>query len=113
MLTETRWCKEQELMKSVFPQFKPYTQDSEFGFEGYLKGPRSGRMYRVLLRAEQLTYPQFPPSVCVEPRIGEHWVERRGWRALCAIRNWQPARSTFANTLLVLIRYLDEHDGLN
>ena len=74
MLTEVRWQKEQELMQSVFPQFKPFTRGAGFGFdgylkgavfgfEGYLKGPRSRRCYRVLLEADEMAYPQCPPNV--------------------------------------------------
>jgi ubiquitin-protein ligase len=113
MLTDVRWQKEQELMQDVFPQFKPFAEHASFGFEGYLKGPRSGRLYRVVLEADRTTYPQCPPNVRMKPKIGDHWIENRGRRALCVMRSWQPARSTFANTLLAVIRYLDEHDGVS
>lgn len=124
MLTEVRWQKEQELMQSVFPQFKPFTRGAGFGFdgylkgavfgfEGYLKGPRSRRCYRVLLEADEMAYPQCPPNVRMGPEIGEHWIGQGGQRVLCATRNWQPARSTFANTLLAVVKYLDEHDGVS
>jgi hypothetical protein len=113
MLTEARWQKEQELMQSVFPQFKPFTRHTEFGFEGFLKGPRSGRLYRVILEADQATYPQWPPNVCMDPKVGDHWVEHRGSRALCVVRDWQAARSTFANTILAVVKYLHEHDGIS
>lgn len=111
MLTEVRWQKEQELMRSVFPQFKAFLNHPDFGFEGYLKGPKSGRLYRVVLQADSASYPQSPPNVGMSPRVGEHWIDHRGRRALCMTRNWQPARSTFANTLLALVKYLGEHDG--
>lgn len=113
MLTETRWQKERELMQSVFPQFRPFNKSSICGFEGFLKGPRSGRTYRIVLEADEASYPQCPPNVRMDPKIGDHWVEHRGHRVLCAIREWQPARSTFANTLLAVVRFLDEHDGIS
>lgn len=113
MLTEIRWQKEQELMHSVFPQFKPFAEGHRFGFEGHLKGPRSGQCYRVVLTADETTYPQWPPEVCLDPKIGNHWVNQRGRRALCMLREWLPARSTFANTLLAVVRYLDEQDGVS
>jgi ubiquitin-protein ligase len=113
MLTDVRWQKERELMQDVFPQFQPFVEQATFGFEGYLKGPRTGRFYEVVLEADQTTYPQCPPNVRMKPIVGEHWIESRGRRALCVTRNWQPARSTFANTLLAVIRYLDEHDGIS
>lgn len=111
MLTEARWEKEQELMRSVFPQFQSFLNHPDFGFEGYLKGPRSGLLYHVVLQADETTYPQYPPNVGMNPRVGEHWIDYRGRRALCMTRSWQPAKSTFANTLLALVRYLGEHDG--
>jgi ubiquitin-protein ligase len=111
MLTEMRWQKEQELMQSVFPQFKPFTKHTVFGFEGHLKGRRSGQVYRVVLEAEQAKYPQWPPNVRVDPQVGPYWISDRGRRRLCMTRNWQAARSTFANTLLAVVRYIDEQDG--
>lgn len=111
MLTDVRWQKEQELMRSVFPQFKPFVKGTDFGFAGRLKGPRSGEVYSVLLEADKASYPQCPPNVCMTPRIGDHWIDRRGRRALCVIREWQPARSTFANTLLTVVKFLAQHDG--
>jgi len=110
MLTEARWQKEQELMQGVFPAFKPFSRGTRFGFEGYLKGPRSGRIYGVSLEGDQAAYPQSPPRVCMCPRVGLHWIGDGESRRLCMQREWRPARSTFANTVLALIRYLDEHD---
>jgi ubiquitin-protein ligase len=110
MLTETRWQKEQELMQSVFPEFRPFTRESRFGFEGHLKAPRSSQIYGVTLEADHRTYPQSPPTVSMQPRIGIHWIGDGERRRLCMEREWRPARSTFANTLLALVRYLDEND---
>ena len=109
MLTEVRWQREQELMQSVFPGFKPFARGAHFGFEGYLRGARSGRCYQLVLEADHQAYPQSPPSVRMNPRIGIHWIGDRD-RRLCMEREWRPARSTFANTMLAVIRYLDEHD---
>lgn len=111
MLTEMRWQKEQELMQDVFPQFRPFSRGASFGFEGHLKGPRSGQFYRVVMEADKVTYPQSPPNVDMRPKIGENWIAHRGHRVLCMLRQWRPARSTFANTLLTVLRFIDEHDG--
>ena len=110
MLTETRWQKEQELMHSTFPEFTPFTKSERFGFEGYLKGSKSGNPYRVTLEADQKSYPQCPPSVFMNPRIGMFWIGAEDRRRLCMQKEWRPARSTFANTLLAVIRFLDEFD---
>ena len=134
MLTELRWRKERELMQDVFPQFKPYSRravtgfESEvgflsewerdesgrrsvFGFEGCLKGSKTGRSYRVVMEAEPEAYPQCPPNVTIDPAVGSCWIGASDRRNLCVTRTWQPAQSTFANTLLVVIKYLEEHDG--
>lgn len=110
MLTENRWQKEQELMRSVFPEFIPFSENDGFGFAGCLKGHKSGIVYHVTIEAAHTTYPQCPPSVFMEPRIGTCWIGTEGHRKLCMDREWRPARSTFANTLLAVIRYLDEFD---
>ena len=49
MLTDSRWQKEQELMRGTFPEFAPFMTKSRFGFEGYIRGCKSGRVYRVVL----------------------------------------------------------------
>jgi ubiquitin-protein ligase len=100
-------------MQGVFPNFKPFAKDHRFGFSGYLAGPRSGQLYQVRIEADEMTYPQWPPNVSMSPMVGDNWVEHRGQRVLCAVRDWQAARSTFANTVLVVIRYLNEHDGVS
>jgi ubiquitin-protein ligase len=134
MLTELRWQKEVELMSGVFPQFKPYARCSVdgrecqvdpasacelsekgtspfFGFQGRLKGVKSGRVYRVVLEAEPQKYPQCPPNVYLDPMVGHCWIGVSSRRSLCVTRAWRPAQSTFANTLLVVVKYLEEHDG--
>ena len=110
MLTETRWQKERELMHSTFPEFRPFTHYDRFGFEGYLKGSKSGNLYSVILEGDPKDYPQCPPSVFMNPRIGLFWIGEDDRRRLCMQKEWRPAKSTFANTLLGVIRFLDEFD---
>jgi ubiquitin-protein ligase len=110
MLTETRWQKEQELMRSAFPDFLPFVENNRFGFEGYLRGSRSGNIYHVVLEGDEKAYPQCPPSVFMNPRLGLYWIGADDRRRLCMQKEWRPARSTFANTLLGVIRFLDEFD---
>lgn len=111
MLTELRWQKERELMQSVFPEFQAFTRGAHFGFEGYLRGHKSGRSYHVVLEGERESYPQCPPGVRMSPTLGHYWIGEGGRRRLCVVRDWQPARSTFANTLLVVVKFLDQQDG--
>ena len=110
MLTEARWQKEQELMRSVFPEFTPFRNSDGFGFDGCLRGEKSGVRYRVVLRAGETTYPQQSPSVFMDPQVGMCWVGIENGRRLCMDRTWRPARSTLANTLLAVLRYLHEFD---
>ncbi len=110
MLTDLRWQKERELMQSVFPQFKPFVRRPAFGFEGWLKGSKSGRVYRVVLEGDEATYPQSPPDVRMEPNVGHHWLGQER-RRLCVYGKWRAATSTFANMLLAAVKYLEEHDG--
>jgi hypothetical protein len=109
MLTDLRWEKEQELMRSVFPEFEPFLDARNFGFRGWLKGKNSQTLYRVIVEGSRDSYPQIPPRVKIEPPVGPNWANYPE-RVLCVAQTWLPARSTFANRLLVVIRYLDEVD---
>jgi hypothetical protein len=111
MLTDSRWQREQELMQSVFPEFTPFNDSGGFGFKGHLRGERSGTRYRVILKADEKTYPQSPPNVLMDPQLGMCWIGLERGRKLCMEREWRPARSTFANTLLAVIRYVHEFDS--
>jgi hypothetical protein len=111
MLTDSRWQREQELMQSVFPEFTSFTDGDGFGFKGCLRGEKSGTRYRVILKADQKTYPQYPPNVLIDPQLGMCWIGLAQGRKLCMEREWRPARSTFANTVLAVIRYVHEFDG--
>ncbi len=106
MLEQRRWDKEYELMQRVFPQFEPFDvpESFRFGFQGYLVG-RSGRRYEVVMEAWAETYPQYPPSVYVSPRVGGNWLNNG---ALCIEQGqWKPATSSFANLLLRTREYLE------
>jgi hypothetical protein len=120
MLTEDRWRREQELMRQNFPQFAPFAAPPWFGFQGHLIGSRSGRRYEVVLEGDERKYPQYKPAVYLNPQIGSHWVapEHYGWSGrphmsqLCLESlDWKPARSSFANMLLRVIKYLEEFDA--
>ena len=111
MLTDNRWQREQELMRSVFPEFTPFQEHDGFGFKGCLRGKTTGARYHVTLKADRKTYPQLPPCVHMNPRLGLCWIGFERGRKLCMEREWRPARSTFANTLLAVVRYVHEFDG--
>jgi hypothetical protein len=115
MLIEARWRKEKELMRTIFPHFRPFVEVPMFGFQGHLRGSRTGRFYEVVLESHEDLYPQLDPSMYLNPRIGTHWRVSRYGRSepeLCVIKDWNPALSTFASALRAAIKYLDEHDGI-
>ena len=112
MLTEIRWQREVELMQENFPAFSWFAEAPWFGFQGRLKGPRSGRLYEVVLEGREDLYPETYPSTYIDPSIGGNWRANRNGRSqseLCVVKTWLPSRSTFANTLLDVIKYLEEH----
>ncbi len=89
------------------------------GFLGHLRGPRSRRIYQVVIKAKTDSYPEIEPAVYMYPHAeSHHWLaftdeERRNGGKLCYQWDkavWMPARSTMANCLLIAIKYLKEFD---
>ena len=83
------------------------------GFFGHLRGPVSGRLYEVVLKVPARLFPQVEPPIYISPRIGANWrpdsVNHDPQGKLCYDRTghvWDPARSTFANCVLVALDYL-------
>jgi len=107
-LSKARWEAECKLMAGLFPDFKPYVEESLVGFRGHLQGPRSGRPYSVVLRAATTEYPLLVPTVFIHPRPEPQYHEADG--QLSFLLKWNPARGSFARTLLVAFRYLQEFD---
>lgn len=76
-------------------------------------------MYQVVLKAIADEYPQSEPATYMDPRPeSHHWIaftpyERQHGGKLCYQRKqgvWMPARRTFANCLLIAIKYIKEFD---
>lgn len=111
MVSQARWEAECRLMKNVFPQFRPFSADGLIGFRGRLKGKRTGRVYDITIQASVHTYAAYEPAVYMAPHPEpHHWINDN---RLCYQRNgrvWNPDRGTFANTLLIAARYMDEFD---
>jgi len=81
MLTEIRWQKEQELMQSVFPEFKGFKRGSLFGFDGYVKSQKSGNSYHVILEADETTRCTVSPD---RVRLSGRAPIPRGWERCLA-----------------------------
>lgn len=109
-LDPVRWRKEKRLMRERFPQFKTFIKPPMlFGFEGYLKG-KNGRLFEVVLEADEREYPTNPIAVYMNPSIGHHWID--DGRLCVDSDHWKPGRSSFANWLLRSIEYLETNNVL-
>jgi len=113
MHTPPRWEAEVILMHNCFPSFEPFaTPRVEAGFHGYLRGPRTGRLYEVVIKTALDKYPQEEPGVYIEPHPERHhWISDN---RLCYRRDgqhWNPARDTFAEALGITVKYIKEFDG--
>jgi len=106
MLTIERYRKEWELMRNAFPEFTAYAIPPRFGWQGYLKGDRTGRHYEVVLEADESDYPGSRPSVFINPRFGGNWLANG---ALCIADYWDAGYHTFANTVLRVIEYMEKN----
>lgn len=113
MLTGRRWEAEVILMHNCFPTFKPFaTPGVEAGFLGYLRGPSTGTLYRVVVKTPLRDYPQHEPGVYMNPHPEpHHWISDN---RLCYRRDgqhWNPDRDTLAEALGIAVKYIVEFDG--
>ena len=68
MLDPRRWAVEREIMRQRFPWISPFeTANGYVGFFGHLRGPRSGRLYEVLLKIPRGSTPRSSPR-CISTR---------------------------------------------
>src|SRR5207245_360528 len=86
------------------PTFRPFAKpDTEAGFYGRLRGPRTGRIYEIVTRTPLNDYPQKEPGVYINPHPEHHhWI---GDGRLCYRRDehhWNPATDTFAEVFAAL-----------
>ena len=105
-IDKLRYAKEWDLMHNTFPEFRAFTRPPQFGWEGYLEGKRTGRLYGIVLTSKENTYPAYRPSVFINPRFGGNWLADG---SLCIDGHqspWDAALHSFANTLLRVIEYM-------
>lgn len=110
MLIRRRWEREKELMRYHFPNFMPFADPPWFGFQGTLY--KNGREFKVVIESREDRYPEWPPSVYMEPRIGPRWrtsLYQRPDPELCVNRDWSPALSSFNSTTFLALGYLHEY----
>src|SRR5207249_8450224 len=114
-MQEARWTAEVAIMNRYFPQFVALKTQSGVWFCGRVRGRRTGREYTILVKVPAQRYPEMEPAVYIQPRVGlGHWqideVNHEPNRRLSLSRSWVPARSSFANCVLVAIQFLEEFD---
>jgi hypothetical protein len=112
-VTRPRWEAEIRVMRRVFPHCEPFAVPGrEAGFHGYFIGPRTRILYRVIARSLIRDYPDKEPAVYMHPHPEtHHWI---GDNRLCYVRQghtWNPAEDTFAQTLVLAVKYIGEFDG--
>jgi hypothetical protein len=113
MLTTPRWIAEVRLMSVHFPPFQPFAVPGvEAGFRGHLVGPRTRIAYAVLIKSPISGYPENEPGVYMNPHPERHhWIHDN---RLCYQREghkWNPSEDTFAQTLIMAMKYVAEFDG--
>jgi len=106
-INNVRYAMEWQLMRSAFPEFRAFSRPPQFGWEGFLRGKRSGRLFGVMLTSTESSYPAHRPKVFISPRFGGNWL---GDGSLCIdgyLSPWNPGLDSFANTLLRVIEYME------
>ena len=102
---------EWQLMRNTFPEFRAFARPPKFGWEGFLQGKKSGRLYGVVLVSTETTYPAYRPQVFITPRFGGNWLADG---SLCIDGHqspWDAALHSFANTLLRVIEYMEKNNA--
>ena len=116
-MTEQRWLAEIKFVQENFPEFAPFvTQSGVVGFAGTLKGRR--RVYQVVIKVAASSYPAIEPQTYMDPKPEQHhWIPQDSTpidkRHLCYKRDggmWNPAKSSFANCILIAVRYIHAFD---
>jgi ubiquitin-protein ligase len=110
-LDTVRYAMEWQLMRNTFPEFRAFARPPRFGWEGYLRGKRSGQLYAVVLTSTESTYPASRPKVFLTPRFGHHWLSD-GSLCIDSLKSpWDPALHSFANTLVRVIEYMEANNA--
>jgi len=117
-VTENRWIEEIDYVERNFSNFTPFLtkRSGMVGFAGELTGPRTGRSYQVVIKVPVDRYPAQEPQTYIDPRPEtHHWIPLNipfEQRHLCYNRDekWNPAKNSFANCILIALRYLRDFD---
>jgi ubiquitin-protein ligase len=110
-INKLRYAMEWQHMHNTFPEFRAFARPPHFGWEGYLRGKKTGQLYTVVLTSTESTYPASRPKVFIAPRFGGHWLADG---SLCIDNRqspWDAALHSFANTLLRVIEYMENNNA--
>src|SRR5438132_564859 len=114
-MTQERWIAEIELVEEHIAWFTPFeTQSGMVGFAGTIRGRR--RTYQVVVKVLASHYPATEPKTYIDPKPEEHhWIRNGGEPYLCYQRDgnkpWNPAKSSFANCILIAVNYINAFDS--
>jgi len=116
-MTDARWFAEIEMVEQNNLPFMPFmTPSGTVGFAGELVGHRSRKIYQVVIKASAYSYPAAEPKTYIDPRPEtHHWIPYGipfEQRHLCYNRDrqWNGAKNSFANCILIAVRYLNDFD---
>jgi ubiquitin-protein ligase len=110
-INKVRYAMEWQLMRNTFPEFRAFSRPPQFGWEGFLRGKKSGRLFGVILTSTEMSYPAYRPKVFITPRFGGNWLADG---SLCIDNHespWNAALDSFANTLLRVIEYMEKNNA--
>jgi len=113
MLDPLRWRVEREIMRQHFPWISPFeTANGYIGFFGHLRGPRWSALRGAAEDPARSTRDPSLLSTSIralaitgdgrrKPQSTRQALLRPPWQS-----KWDPARSTFANCVMVALDYL-------
>src|SRR5713101_7885597 len=109
MMQEARWTAEVTIMNKYLPQFAAFKTDSgSVGFCGFVREPRTGREYTILVKVPAQRYPNQDPAVYIQPRIRPGYSQPNISLSISHVRPWRPQINTLSNSVVDSIHFMEE-----
>ena len=96
-MTQDRWVAEVRIVRENIPDFRPFIKNGYCGFVGYIN------RHRVQVQAPVRDYPAVEPKLYIEGATAHTYADG----SICSHRVWRPERSTFANCILIAMKYAE------